>query len=113
MEVKQTPDTVVHEDIRQKIIFVEHPTKYMPYMAAFYSKCFNKFKEEYSVQQCSNSIMNSLNLDYNKINGRIDTDSECKNDVFAELLLDRDRFAQLNYYPAVIIHREPVIFYLR
>ena len=82
-------------------------------MAAFYSKCFKNFKEEYSVQQCSNSVINKLGLDYNLINGRIDSDSECKNDVFGELMLDRDRFAQLNYYPAVIIHREPVIFDLR
>ena len=44
-------------------------------------------------------------VDAAKINKEIDLDNECKGAVFEDLLLDRNRFKQLNYYPSVIVHR--------
>lgn len=65
------------------------------------------------METCAASVMSSVGIDEAKIRGQIDGDSECsKEKVFEELLLDRNRFSQLNYYPAIIMNREPVIVFL-
>lgn len=57
--------------------------------------------------------MMNLGIDYAALQAKIDTFmTKCGGDIYESLLLDRNRFSQLGYYPAVVIDRQPVHIHL-
>lgn len=54
--------------------------------------------------------MVKLNIDYNEIDSKVEKFmSTCSGDIYQELTLDRNRFSQLEAYPAALLNRQPVI----
>ena len=53
--------------------------------------------------------MNSLKLDGAKVQRKVDDFMRtCSGDLYESLILDRNRFGQLGYYPALLVNRSPV-----
>lgn len=63
---------LVREDIRQYLIFQEHPDKYLEYVSRFYEKCFEKYEESKHADDCAHGIVSQMDLSEN-INKNLDT----------------------------------------
>jgi hypothetical protein len=55
--------------------------------------------------------MMNLGIDYIALQQKLDSFmTKCSGDIYETLLLDRNRFSQLGYYPAAVLDRQPVIY---
>lgn len=98
------------EDIRQKIIFTEYQDKYLVYVTAFRTQCLPIFIKNNYVEDCAQTLMNSIGINSTKVQKAVDAFvGSCSGEVYESLMLDRNRFNQLGYYPALIINRSPVL----
>lgn len=60
-------DAPIKEDARQKIIYNKYYDRYLAYMQAFRKNCLKSFQTQFFAEDCANSQMIALGIDYEKV----------------------------------------------
>lgn len=108
---------LVREDIRQHLIFEDHPSKFLSYVATFEQQCLANYISTKYVEDCSTSIMQNLDLPEDDINNKIDfflsscdaRDGESIYQLYQDLTIDRNKYRQIGHYPTVILNHQQVV----
>lgn len=81
-------------------------------MQAFRKNCLKSFQTQFFAEDCANSQMISLGIDHDKVHEQLqEFTGKCAGSTFNQLMLDRNRFAQLGSYPNAILDKQPVHYF--
>lgn len=115
---EKSSNVLVREDIRQHLIFEDHPSKFLSYVTTFEQQCLANYISTKYVEDCSTSIMQNLDLPEDDINNKIDfflsscdaRDGESIYQLYQDLTIDRNKYRQIGHYPTVILNHQQLDF---
>jgi hypothetical protein len=106
---------LVKEDLRQLLIFKQYPTRYLDYLRLFQTNCLQTYQRTKYAEDCSASIMDTLEIDSYSIATAVDAflekceESPAKSDLYNSLDRDRKAFASYGRFPLLLINKEIVL----